>query len=503
MIFIIFLKKLLYRFCQLIHRLRINAVFQNKISQPKAFLRQAIYANLAFTANNINFQAVNLVRLFKKLNMEISRPINSSSVMTTRKLILIAFFSVQFLNAFAQKKSKDTQWEKQVIRTWKLVNIDVPQYSRELFKAGIGELATITLKENGLVWMQSKAEVVIDSFFTFEKDGKRYLKMSALALQITKQSNDVMELKLDLPIGKLSSAKILFVPENEPVSSYTDMIARTWRINSGKKYGYDDSDYNYDYDRYSRYRGNVNASVIEFKPDGSFTRLQDSALGSGKWKISENVLKIDPAKGKSETYYIKSIGSRGIVLWPDQKDINSLITFSVSHETPENQLMKQQEAKKLKELEKQKKNEPTVSKVEESYIELPVESPNNYTFSAVTEKPKARPLEEMLVDTFKASGFAELHTSKAIPVESGATLILQKNNSYQLTYKTRTEKGTWKFVNRGYLILVRNGIETYIPCTIQNDYSNNQRLRSVTVTLTLPGEKDLKTITMVPPEAKK
>jgi hypothetical protein len=109
------------------------------------------------------------------------------------------------------------------------------------------------------------------------------------------------------------------------------------------------------------------------------------------------------------------------------------------------------------------------------------------------------PDEEYLLDTFVATGILPFVGDVLLPYEK-VTLVFSKDSSYTLTYNGKTEKGRFKFyLNRSAIAL--NGTTTgtkYCPLYISWDYSSGRRMgiQTITVTLGLPGEKELRRVVM-------
>jgi hypothetical protein len=125
--------------------------------------------------------------------------------------------------------------------------------------------------------------------------------------------------------------------------------------------------------------------------------------------------------------------------------------------------------------------ETTMAPVEEPYIE------------------DSRPAEELLLDTFIATGLLPFDADVELPYKK-VTISFYKDCTYTLAYNGKTEKGRFKFyLNRSAIVLQNTTAGAmYCPIYIYWDYTGGRRngIASITLTMALPGEKEIKRVVM-------
>jgi hypothetical protein len=396
-------------------------------------------------------------------------------------LFLIIFFTASIVQA----KSKTPGWAKQLYHSWRITKIDIPG---EKAPDGLGYRIQF-FKDNQFAANIEKG-FVMDSFYTFENGKNRFLVVSAIVFHIDKLDGGVMELSVGVPfIQRLPTVHISLESETEPVVLDRGKLLHNWRTGM-------------DYNSYLDLSYSGKPFYISFGNDGKFSQYMDTVLSSGTWELIDNILKLTHADGKTEKYAVKMVSDQAITL--ALIGTQQVIQLQQSHNSPEQMVWKKENS-------------------DDAYYETPyygqtmtdtammstdtmVEYDSTVMVETALEPPVAepyiedtRPAEEFLLDTFVAKSLLPFDADVILPYKK-VTLTFSKDSTYTLVYNGKTEKGRFKFyLNRDVIVLqTATSGPRYCPIYVAWDYTGGQRngITSITVTMGLPSEKDIKRVVM-------
>jgi len=380
----------------------------------------------------------------------------------------LACFLIVFCNTLYAQEGND--WKKYVIGSWKLEDFQENGVSPDKVKH---EEVRLNFKKDGSALMLIKKEMVSDSFFTFERDNRKYLALGSMLAEVLNASRHSLELRVKIPSGIGKEIWLRFVPDDKKIELHM-MLFGNWSLQDEEMKEVGSTPWEIQPVR-----------VLNFAEDLTYSEWSDTTLKKGTWKLEGSTLVLQAGKGNKETYSLTSLGRR--ISLASKENSQEYYTLRKYYTSPED-LKLAFEEKKL------------VGESEEIIWE---DSIRNADAVTVTVQPEPRrPVAEMLCDTFLSTAMYHYNDGDDIPSKKRLSISFRNDFTYNLEYGKIKESGTWSYDAGNYiLIVVRNGNETIIPLNILS-YGDDSggtytKIKTMSISLVIPGEQRLKTVYLV------